>query len=226
MESLCHRCGNALEQQEPFCPHCGAPQFLVETPEAGSPQQAPIRFRTEPNLIQWRTAIVSALIVAVPVGVLSALTSTSSLFVLAGSFATLALYRRRGAFADIRIGWRVGALLGAASSLVASASWALWMLIQRYLLHNGAALDKQFTAAAQQGVDMWMKAVAQQGPQPDEVMHAAKSVAAFLLSPDGHAAMQLSTALVMSISMLLCAAIGGSLAGWLQSTRSRAQRTL
>ena len=71
-----------------------------------------------------------------------------------------------------------------------------------------------------------MKASAQQGPQPPEMAHAVKTAADFLLSPNGHAALQLSTAAMMSVGILIFAAIGGAIGGWIQATRARVQRTL
>ena len=177
--------------------------------------------------VQWRAAIGSALLVAVPVGLLSALTRTSFLFVLAGGFAAIALYRRRtSATTDGRIGWRVGGILGAASAFLATAAWAAQLVIQRYLLHQGAAIDALFNVAAQQEVKYWMQASAQQGPQPPEVMHAMQAVANFMVSPDGHAASQLTTAVVMSLSMILFAAAGGAIAGRVLAVRRRVPRSL
>jgi hypothetical protein len=227
MESLCHHCGNALEESGMFCPHCGAPQLVVETADPGAPPQPTLRLRGDPNRVQWRAAITSALVIAIPVGLLSALTGYYSLFVLAGGFATIALYRRRCAgLADGRIGWRVGAILGMASAVIAAGTYAARLVVLRYLLHDGKSIDQIFQQAAQIDADYWMKASAQQGPQQEQVVHAIKAVTAFFLSPDGHVAMQLLTTLVMSLGMVLFAAVGGSFAGWLQSTRARSQRSL
>lgn len=227
MESLCHRCGNALQDTETFCPHCGAPQLVVETGEPGAPTPPALRFHGDADRVQWRAAITSALVVALPVGLLSALTGFYSLFVLAGGFAAIALYRRRSAgLTDGRIGWRVGSILGMASAVIASATYAVRLVVLRYLLHDGKSIDQIFQQAAQMDADYWMKASAQQGPQQEQVVHAIKTLTAFFLSPDGHAAMQLLTTLVMSLGMVLFAAVGGSFAGWLQSMRARTQRSL
>jgi hypothetical protein len=228
MESLCHRCGNALQESEVFCPHCGAPQFTVEAVEPGASAQPAVQYQSDDlQRVQWRAAIVSALVVAVPVGLLSALTSMYSLFVLAGGFAAIALYRRRSpGTTNGRIGWRVGSILGLASAVVAAGTYAARLVILRYLLHDGKSIDQLFQQAAQMDVDIWMKASAQQGPQSAEVMHAIKTLSAFFLSPDGHVAMQLATTVIMSLGMILFAAASGSFAGWLQGTRARTQRSL
>lgn len=227
MESVCHRCGNALQQGEVFCPHCGAPQFTVEAVDPGAPAQPALRLQTDDQRVQWRAAIVSALIVAVPVGLLSALTGMYSLFVLAGGFAAITLYRRRSpGTTDGRVGWRVGSILGLASAVIAAGTYAARLVIMRYLLHDGKAIDQLFQQAAQMDVDLWTKASAQQGPQPAEVVHTLKTMIAFFSSADGHVAMQLLTTVVMSLGMVLFAAVSGSFAGWLLSARARAQRSL
>lgn len=227
MESLCHRCGNALQQGEVFCPHCGAPQFTVEAVEPGAAAQPAVRLQSEEQRVQWRAAIVSALVVAVPVGLLSALTGMYSLFVLGGGFAAIALYCRRSpGTTNGRAGWRVGSILGLASAVIAAGTYAARLVIMRYLLHDGKAIDQVFQQASQMYADYWMKASAQQGPQPPEVVHALRTMIAFFSSPDGHVAMQLLTTVVMSLGMVLFAAVGGSFAGWLQSTRARTQRSL
>lgn len=227
MERHCHRCSNPLAEEDAFCPHCGAAQLTVDAADAAIPQAAAVRTHSEGQMIRWRMAMTSALMVAVPVGLLSAFAGTSTLFVIAGGFATIALYQRRGAtVADGRTGWRIGAMLGLASAFLATAAYALRMVVERYLLHNGQAIDQEFQAAAQQGIDYWVKASQQQGPQPPEMVHAFKAVSAFLLSPEGHAALQLSTAAMMSLDMLLFAAVGGAIGGWIQSARTRVQRSL
>ena len=229
MERLCHRCSSPLREDEPFCPHCGAPQLMVEAADSSFAQQpaTPMRGQSQGG-VQWRAAIASALLVAIPVGLLSAL-NTSYLFflVIAGGFATIALYRRRSSAAtDGRIGWRVGGILGAASAFLATAAWAAQLVIERYLLHHGAAIDALFNVAAQQQVKYWMQASAQQGPQTPEVMHAMQAVANFMVSPDGHAASQLTTAIVMSLSMIIFAAAGGAIAGRVLAVRRRVPRSL
>lgn len=227
MDALCHRCGNSLREGESFCPHCGAPQLQVEASEGIPPQQPAVRLNGDAHSVEWRAAILLALLVAIPVGLLSGLTHSGSLFPMAGGFAVLWLYRRRGAsFTDGRIGWRVGAILGAASAFLASAAWAGQLVVERYLLHQGAGIDQVFRLAAQQEVDYFLKSSAAQGPQPPEVAHAIQNFAAFLLSPDGYAASQLITATVMSLAMILFAATGGAIAGRLLAVRARVQRSL
>jgi len=227
MEPQCHRCSNALQEGEVFCPHCGAPQFVVEAAEPGAPAQPAMRFQGDGHRVQWRAAILSALIMAVPLGLFSGLFATSLVIVLGTGVLTMWLYQRRAAaWVDGRLGWRVGSILGAAAALLACGSYAVRMVIERYLMHGGAAIDSAYLAYAHQLIDIWNKASAQQGTSPAEAAHMVKIMAGFVLSPDGHAAMQLMTAVTMSAGILLFAALGGALGGWWQSTRARTQRSL
>lgn len=224
MDRLCHRCGNALHEGEGFCPQCGAPQLIVDASENSGPQAPTQRLGIDPTRVQWRTAILSALLIAVPVGLLSALAGMSSLFVIAGGFGTIALYRRRSeGFTDGGIGWRLGAILGVASALIATATDGIRMVIERYLLHHAAAIDEQFQSVAQQMAEQALKTNTEAMQQAPQLVH---QWANFWLSPDGHADIQLLTAAVVSAGMVLFAATGGAIAGRIFSLRPKTQRTL
>jgi hypothetical protein len=225
MDLACHRCGNPVRDGDGFCAHCGAPQLVVEPGDAAvQQQQQAVRFRGDTQPVDWRAAIICALLVAVPVGLLSALTSISSLFVIAGGFVTIALYRRRSAaFTDGRIGWRVGAILGVASAAVACAADAARLLADRYLLHQGQAIDAEFSTMAHQVAEQALKA------NPEALQRTPQLIkiwTGFWLSPDGHAAIGLLTAFMVSLGMVLFAATGGAIAGRILALRAREQRSL
>lgn len=228
METTCHRCGNPVREADGFCAHCGAPQLSVEAADATvQQQQQTVRFRGDAQHVNWRAAILCALLVAVPVGLLSALTGGNSLFGIAGGFAAMALYRRRSAATtDGRIGWRIGSILGISSAFLATATYAVQAVIDRYWLHQGSVMDREFETLTQQGIDYAQHAMLQQGPQTPEVTSVIHRVTSFMLSPDGHAAEQLTAAIMMSLGMTLFAATGGAIAGRLLALRTREQRSL
>ncbi|HEX4064395.1 MAG TPA: zinc ribbon domain-containing protein [Acidobacteriaceae bacterium] len=225
MDPVCHRCGNTLQEGEGFCPHCGAPQLVVDTSEPIGAQPVVQRLPADSHLIQWRTAISSALLVALPVGLLSAVGSgMSTILVIAGGFATIALYRKRtSGFTDGRIGWRLGAILGVASAVIASAADAVQMVVERYLLHHAGEIDAQFQSVAQQMADQALKTNTAAMQQEPQLVHMWAS---FWLSADGHAAIQLLTATIVSMGMILFAATGGAIAGRLLAARPRPQRSM
>ncbi|MGC2620844.1 MAG: hypothetical protein WA414_17510 [Acidobacteriaceae bacterium] len=223
MDLACHRCGNTLHEGEGFCVHCGAPQLMVEAADAAVPPPPPIRFRGDTHNVEWRIAITSALLVAIPVGLL-AFVPGGSLFAIGGGFAAIALYRQRSAaFTDGRIGWRVGSILGIAAAAVAGVADALRMVVERYVLHQGAALDKDFASLAQQMTDQMLKS------NPEAVQVAPQMVhqwTSFWLSADGHAAIGLSAVAGAAISTVLFAATGAAIAGRILAMRAGVQRSL
>jgi zinc-ribbon domain len=209
MEQVCHRCGTALNESDPFCPHCGAPQLRYEAVEDAAPSAnpSPAQRLTARNLngIAWHDAILAAALIAFPAGVLSSLLGLEALWVLAGGMAVISLYRRRtGTLPTSRIGWRIGALLGLFAAAIAAAVDGITLLLQRYAFHQGAALDHHFREMGQQITDQLVRS------NPD----AATMLPGFLhfwLTPDGVAAMMLSNAAGLAVTMLLFAAAGGAL---------------
>jgi hypothetical protein len=97
------------------------------------------------------------------------------------------------------------------------------LLTERYLLHHAAIIDAQFQSVAQQLAEQALKSNTEAMQQAPQFVH---QWAAFWLSPDGHAAIQLMTASIVSAGMILFAATGGAIAGRILSIRPRPQRTL
>jgi hypothetical protein len=223
MDLVCHRCGNALHGGEGFCVHCGAPQLMVEAADAAVPPPPPILFRGDTHNVEWRIAIASALIVALPVGLLAPVPG-GSLFAIGGGFAAIALYRRRSAaFTDGRIGWRVGSILGVAAAAVAGVADALRMVVERYVLHQGAAIDAEFASFAQQAADQMLKTNPEAVQQAPQMFH---NMANFWLSADGHAAIGLSAIAGVAVTTVLFTATGAAIAGRILAMRAGVQRSL
>jgi ribosomal protein L40E len=209
MEQVCHRCGGVLSSADTFCPHCGAPQLRYETSEESAQyaNAAPAQRLTarNPNAVHWRDAIVVAAMVAVPAGVLSALLGLEALWGIAGGMAIVSLYRRRsGALPTANVGWRIGALLGLFATVVATLTDGITLVVQRYALHQGAALDSRYRDIGQQLVDQLTRSNPEAAAVLPGFLH-------FWLTPDGAAAMVLINAAGVAIFMLIFASIGGAL---------------
>jgi len=62
MDSVCHRCGTALNSpDELFCPHCGAPQLRYEPtdePVASISPSLPTGAGRSLDAVSWRAAII------------------------------------------------------------------------------------------------------------------------------------------------------------------------
>jgi hypothetical protein len=106
---------------------------------------------------------------------------------------------------------------------VASGFDAARMLVDRYLLHHGALIDGEFATVAQQLADQLLKSNPEAVQQAPQLFH---KWANFWLSADGHAAIRLLTAAVVSLGMVLFAGAGGAIAGRLLAMRTRVQRSL
>ncbi|MGC2161157.1 MAG: zinc ribbon domain-containing protein [Silvibacterium sp.] len=209
MEQVCHRCGAALSESDPFCPQCGAPQLRYEAPDepVSSPNVLPAQRFTprNPNAISWHDAILTAALVAVPAGVLSSLLGLEALWVIAGGVAVISFYRRRtGTLPNGRMGWRIGLLFGLFAAAIATAVDGISLLVERYALHHGSMLSQRYYDLGQQLTDQLTRS------NPDAAS-ALPGFVHFWVTPDGAAAMVLINAAGLAISMLLFAAAGGAL---------------
>jgi ribosomal protein L40E len=208
MAPVCHRCGATLRPEEFFCPHCGAPQLRFEpSDEAAAPVSNPRLNITGlgPDSISWRQAVLSAVVVAVPVGILSSVLDFGTLWVIGGGIIVISLYRRRtGLPVSGRMGWRIGGLLGVLIAMVFTVLSASKLLLQRYVFHDSHELDDRIHQLVQQMTDQ----LSRSDPQTTILM---APVMQFWHSPDGAAALILSATVASALSMLLFAAAGGAI---------------
>jgi len=228
MDLVCHRCGTALNSpDELFCPHCGAPQLRYEPGDepvtSVAPSQQTMSGRLD--LVSWKAAIVSALIIAalvsIPVGLLSTIYDFSLIWVVGGGIAAVSLYRRRvGVPPSGRMGWRIGGLLGLLASFLSVAIFSARSVIQRYALHSSQP-ELQIHSLAQQIAT----AAGQTSYSNPQTAAAAAYLVHFWLSPDGAAAIVLGTAATFAICMVLFAAAGGAIGARIASIGKRAQRS-
>jgi hypothetical protein len=185
MNLLCHRCGASLSASELFCSTCGSPQLKVAQQEDGETGYAggrsPITLARAQG-ISWKDAILAALLVAVPAGLLSAVSVLSW-----------------GCCLWVRIG-AVAGLIAAYSSVIATAAWRVFA---RYVLHQGYAIDQFYDSLIQQST-----ALVQANP---DTQAQWRSYVHFLMSPDGRAAYTLMNAATTSAGIILFSAIGGAL---------------
>jgi hypothetical protein len=211
MNLLCHRCGASLSASELFCSTCGSPQLKVTQQEEGetgyAAGRAPVTIARAQG-ISWKEAIRAALLVAVPAGLLSAVSVLSwgcCLWVVGGAVLAIVVYHRRAPtfLLEIRSGVRIGAVAGliaAYSSVIATAAWRVFA---RYVLHQGSAIDELYVQIIQQSTTL-----VQSNPDTQAQWHAYVN---FLMSPDGRAAYTLMNAATTSIAIILFSAIGGAL---------------
>jgi hypothetical protein len=218
MDLVCHRCGATLSTPELFCPHCGAPQLRFESTDEQTPYQGDANGSTPRGAgqsIAWRPAVQAALIVALPVGILTSLLDFGVLWVLAGGFGAVALYQRKApAMMSPRIGWRIGLLVGMLAAFLSSVADGLSMVFERYGLHHGASIDQRLIALTQQMTDQMVHQNPEAAQQIPWFIH-------FWLSPDGHAAVVLFMSAFAAIMMIAFSSIGGVVGARVLAARRR-----
>lgn len=166
------------------------------------------------DMMRWRSAITAAMLVAIPVALLSDLLSLGALWVFAGGFLVVSLYRRRTtAPTNGRIGWRIGGLMGVIAAVFWLAFEAISMLIERYAMGQGATIDNTLRGAIK-------KAIATMNQQNPTFAHQFPWFAHFWLSPSGVATLYLTELSILALAMILFSALGGALGGSYQQ-RSR-----
>jgi hypothetical protein len=220
VDSVCHRCGTAINSSELFCPHCGAPQLRYEPLDDASPvvSAATQSVGRDPGVVLWKEAITAAALVAIPVGILSSLLDFGPLWVVGGGIATVSIYRRRTGLPPAgRMGWRIGTLLGVLAAFTTTAIDALTLIVERYVLHNGGVIDQRFHVVVQQLTD-------QLRSNPEAVATIPWFVH-FWVTPDGVAAIALMGAVGSALSMLLFSAAGGAIGARIASLGNRPERS-
>lgn len=220
MEALCHRCGASLSVPDLFCPNCGAPQVKFGAAEGEAGHAADPRLpRSRPQGIRWDEAVRAALLVAVPAGVLSAISVLSwgsCLWVVGGAALAIGLYRKRaaGSLLDTRSGLRIGSLAGLIAAYVSVGVTAAWRVFARFVLHQGGDIDRAYDSAIRQV----MASAAQSDPSVQAQLGA---IVRLLLSPEGKAGLMLWSSLLSGAGIILFSALGGALGVRIFSARKQ-----
>ncbi len=217
MDPVCHHCGATLQDSELFCSHCGSPQLRLESAEqleSGQPVGNGTSLRSG-QLVAWRPAVQAALMVALPVGILSSLLDFGVIWVLAGGFCAVALYQRKGLLiANPRSGWRIGMLVGVMAAFFTTMVDGLSMVFERYGLHHGASIDQKLIALTQQMTDQMVHQNPEAAQQIPWFIH-------FWLSPDGHAAVVLFMSAFAAAMMIAFSLLGGMIGARVLGARKR-----
>jgi hypothetical protein len=211
MSPLCHRCGATLSAPELFCPNCGSPQLKFaqqDETESGYGSVRPPSAVARVQGISWKDAILAALVVAVPAGLLSAVSVLSwgcCLWVVGGAVLAIVVYHRRAPtfLLETRSGVRIGAIAGLIAAYSSVTATSVWRVFARYFLHQGDAIDQFYDSVIQQST-----ALVQANP---DAQAQWRTYVHFLMSPDGRAAYTLMNAATTSVGIILFSALGGAL---------------
>lgn len=213
MEQVCHRCSATVEPDSFYCQNCGAPQIRyvaqeqAEEASAADPSSHALgsRHADGATSVQWSPAIRIAAAVALAVGVLSTLLAAGSvLWVAVGAVIVIGIYHRRHprTLLGRRAGARIGALVGLLAASIAMAGNALFLLVQRYWLHQGGEIDAQLTTIVQQAAE---RAGAMDPQAP------VATFTSFWLSAEGRIGLILLTMGFLAALIVLFAVAGGIL---------------
>ncbi|HEY0161705.1 MAG TPA: hypothetical protein VGB69_03430 [Edaphobacter sp.] len=219
MHEYCHRCGGELapDGESSFCPHCGAPQlYLAEgsAMDASSDSSTGILPPPPPQTVEWKTAILCAVLVAMIGAVLSAASTRLPVFsfiswmwTVSASVVALGLYQRRKPEArmDAMVGARIGILVGLTLIIAIAITMATAGLVARYGLHSMSGFDAELKAQIEKA--------AAANPQPAEVMR-------YLYSPEFKAGILLAGFAMLAGFIMLLSTLGGAVGGLLRTRRS------
>ena len=219
MAITCPNCKSNIQPEAPFCPGCGAPQIRVsphapekeeETredeerlPEAPAPGPPPIDWNHARSRSMMAAAIMVMLLL-IPFGGL-----LFFIWLPVGGGLAVYFYKRSRPQTIIPAG--AGARMGLVAGLFAFAAvvaiFALEMLFEFYVMHQGSEFVGDLRAHMQQAVNTGGN------PQAQQMMQS-------LLTPNGLAALVVLAMVFMLVAFLLLSALGGALgAGWTERKR-------
>ncbi len=212
MEITCTRCHQAVQAENCYCPVCGLPQ-LVYSADASQGSGQPERWNEavrDAGSVDWKMALRSVLLLAIPAGLMCNLLSPISILGLPVMAATgawaVVLYVRslRPAWITIGAGARIGLATGLLGTWTAAATTSIILFAMRFWFHAGSFYD-----------DLWQNLVNQQLSQQWSSMGVdAQTIAAmkaWLTPPEARAGWLLVAMMVLTMALLLFAVAGGAL---------------
>lgn len=167
-----------------------------------------------PQTVEWKTAILCAVLVAMIGAVLSAASTRLPVFsfiswmwTVSASVVALGLYQRRKPEArmDAMVGARIGILVGLTLIIAIAITMATAGLVARYGLHSMSGFDAELKAQIEKA--------AAANPQPAEVMR-------YLYSPEFKAGILLAGFAMLAGFIMLLSTLGGAVGGLLRTRRS------
>jgi hypothetical protein len=159
MEQPCYKCGQAVEEGVPFCPHCSAPQIRVVIAEpaplaaAATPEGAVALPSTPaaPQIdipVHWSSAAAPCALAALIASLLISLGLYPVVAMFSAGFLAVILYRHRrpGTIVQAATGARLGALSGLFLFAISSILGTLLVVV----LHKGPEIRNELTARINQ----------------------------------------------------------------------------
>lgn len=223
MEQSCYKCGQAVEEGRPFCPHCMAPQIrvMVAEPvlpagtfaESSAPAHASAALpasETVPVLavpVGWSQALKPCALAAVVASVLMGLGLNPFVAMVSVGFLAVIFYRQARPTAIIKAanGARLGALSGLLWFAISSVLEALAVLV----LHKGPEVQKALSDVIEQA--------SKRTTDPQTLAMLDK-----LKTPEGHEFLMLFVLVTGFLTAIVLSAVGGALCGTILGRRNKA----
>jgi hypothetical protein len=217
MEQPCYKCGQAVDEGIPFCPHCAAPQIRVVLAEpALSPAAiAPAMTRTAvgqpiPSVaisMPWSESVQPCAIAAAIAAVTMVLKLVvPAVAVLGAGFLAVAFYRRR--IPEARLNAIAGARLGALCGFFCFGITTILESLAILLLHRSEQVRATLLDAIRQTAARY----------PDPQFQASLD---FMRSPTGLVLMMVCLLILAFIAFVLLGSLGGVLGGAALGRRDR-----
>jgi len=215
MEITCNRCHQSVEAESCYCPTCGLPQ-IVYTAEAGPGQAQPEKEEPvrDAGSVDWKPALRTAALLAVPAGLLSCGISPVGMLGLfwmsaAAAWAvTLYVRGRHPSWITVGAGARIGLVTGLIAGAVAFSISGSALFMERFVLHKSGLIDSEWKARVEASNQLTQQFAAQMGVADAAQLQAQKGL---MLSPEGHAGIEAFGMATNSLFLLLFASAGGAM---------------
>jgi hypothetical protein len=216
MEVTCNRCHQSVEPESCYCPACGLPQLLYAS-EAGAGTTQPEKWNEavrDASAVDWKPALRTAMLLAIPAGLLSCGISpvgVLGLFWMSAAAAwavTLYVRNQHPSWITMRAGARIGLVTGLMAGAVAFSASGAALFVQRFVLHQAGAIDTEWQARVEASHQLTQQLATQMGVLDAARLQAQK---ALMLSPEGHAGIEAFGMASNALFLLLFAAGGGAM---------------
>lgn len=223
MEQPCYKCGKAVEEGNPFCPHCSAPQIRVviaEPPPSTSASADPASnlpgsaglpaSQTVPVLalpMQWSQALKPCALAALVAAVVVVLQLVVPLIAVFGAGFLAVVFYRRGA-PGIPLRGPSGARLGVMSGFLCFGMTAVLGALRVVVLHEGHEIRRQLLD--------WIQQTAVRYPDPQY-----QPSLEFMRSPAGLVFIMAFILIFAFLTFLALGALGGAFGGVLLGRRDK-----
>jgi hypothetical protein len=237
MEHPCYRCQASIEEGITFCPHCGAPQIRVVSPDENLPAAPPLPppvprevppagysvgpgpgwtqggapYAPQRSAVQWDLAWKGALLTGVGAAILTAIPFVSigcCLWMLGAGMLAVAMYRKQAPGTLITAG--MGMKIGALAGMFGFMVNAVLTVMSFALFRS----NNDFRRAMQEQMQRQMA----NNPDP-KAQAIVQHFIDWMSSPQGAATFVVLILLVLGVVFIAITAAGGALGASMSGSR-------